>query len=645
MSTEADWHFERDAENIGWLIFDMVGKSANILNRQTVAGLAAQLDRIEAETGLAGLGLLSGKAGGFVYGADINEFAELQTHRDITGLISHVTGLLARIEALDCPTAVGIDGLAVGGGLELALCFDQLFVTENRKTALGFPEITLGLLPGYGGSGRSTARIGAAAALDMMLSGRPVPAAAAIASGLADQPVQNAESLRGQMASWMLSCAGQKPARPQQPAGDVAAACRAAEEKYLGRVRADHMPAGQAIITHMESCRAQPEALIAAEARLFAELMLGDASDGLRRVFQLRDAVRKTSRGESGIASVHVIGAGVMGGDIAAVAAMAGLSVTLSDMDEAVIEAARERAQKLFERRLKDADKAAAALQRLQADPDGNGAGEADLIIEAVAEKLEVKQQVFAALEKQAKPDAILATNTSAIPLEDIAAVLKQPERLIGIHFFNPVPVLPLVEIIWSGQSDQALINRAMCFVSQLGKMPVRCKSAPGFLVNRALLPYMYKAVAAVAAGADADKIDTALVDFGMPMGPIELCDQVGLDVCYQAGQMLNMPEAAAASFQAKLAAGEKGRKTGSGFYQWDGNQAVRPRQAALADEMQAIAEDMLAPMVAECRAAVAEGVVDAAEMADAGMIFGTGFPGFRGGPLHWANKTGLPVK
>ncbi len=642
MSIEADWHFERDAQDIGWLIFDMAGKSANILNRQTVAGLAAQLDRIEAEDGLAGLGLLSGKPGGFVYGADINEFAELKTSADITGLIAHVTGLLTRIEALDCPTAVGIDGLAVGGGLELALCFDRLFVTENPKTALGFPEITLGLLPGYGGSGRSTARIGAAAALDMMLSGRPVPGAAALASGLADQPVKDGESLRGQMASWMQGCGGQKPARPQQPDEDVAAACQAAAEKYLGRVRSDHMPAGQAIITHMESCRAEPEALIAAEARLFAELMLGEASDGLRRVFQLRDAVRKTSRGESGIASVHVIGAGVMGGDIAAVAAMAGLSVTLTDMDEAVIEAARERAKKLFERRLKDAEKAEAALQRLQADPDSSGAGEADLIIEAVAEKLEVKQQVFAALEKQAKAGAILATNTSAIPLEDIASVLDQPERLIGIHFFNPVPVLPLVEIIWSARSDQDLIKRAMCFVGQLGKMPVRCKSAPGFLVNRALLPYMYKAVAAVADGADADRIDTALVDFGMPMGPIELCDQVGLDVCYQAGQMLDMPQAAAASFQAKLAAGEKGRKTGSGFYQWDGNQAVRPRQAASAEEMQAIAEDMLAPMVAECRAAVADGVVDAAAMADAGMIFGTGFPGFRGGPLHWADKKGL---
>ena len=645
MSSDADWHFERDAENIGWLVFDMVGKSANILNRQTVAGLAEQLDRIEAEDGLAGLGLLSGKTGGFVYGADINEFAELKTHGDITDLIAHVTGLLARIEALDCPTCVGIDGLAVGGGLELALCFDRLFVTENPKTALGFPEITLGLLPGYGGSGRSTARIGAAAALDMMLSGKPVPAAAALASGLADALVTDADSLRGQMASWMHGCAGQKPARPQKPAGDVAAACRAAEEKYLGRVRADHMPAGPAIITHMESCRAEPGALIAAEPRLFADLMLGAASDGLRRVFQLRDAVRKTSRGESGVASVHVIGAGVMGGDIAAVAAMAGLSVTLTDMDGAVIEAARERAKKLFERRLKDTDKAAAALQRLQADPQGKGVGAADLIIEAVAEKLEVKQQVFAALEKQAQDTAILATNTSAIPLEDIASALNQPERLIGIHFFNPVPVLPLVEIIWSAYSDQTLIQRAMCFVGQLGKMPVRCKSAPGFLVNRALLPYMYKAVAAMAAGADADRIDTALVDFGMPMGPIELCDQVGLDVCYHAGLMLDMPAAAAAAFQAKLEAGEKGRKTGSGFYQWDGNQAVRPRQAGTPEEMQAIAEDMLAPMVAECRAAVDEGVVDAAGMADAGMIFGTGFPGFRGGPLHWADKKGLQGK
>jgi len=275
----------------------------------------------------------------------------------------------------------------------------------------------------------------------------------------------------------------------------------------------------------------------------------------------------------------------------------------------------------------------------LTADPDGHGAAKADLVIEAVAEKLPVKQAVFAALEQVIKPDAILATNTSAIPLEEIAAALQDPSRLIGLHFFNPVPVLPLVEVIWSQHSNQDLVTRGMQFAGQIGKMPIRCQSAPGFLVNRALLPYMFKAVEAVAAGEDADQIDESLVDFGMPMGPIELCDQVGLDVCLDVGMVLGIAPAAEALLREKCDSQNLGRKTGAGFYQWDGNKPDRPRAAVDTARMANIAAAMLAPMIEQCQQAVDEGVVDSADSADAGMIFGTGFPGFRGGPLHWSRQ------
>jgi 3-hydroxyacyl-CoA dehydrogenase/enoyl-CoA hydratase/3-hydroxybutyryl-CoA epimerase len=336
---------------------------------------------------------------------------------------------------------------------------------------------------------------------------------------------------------------------------------------------------------------------------------------------------------------MHVVGAGVMGGDIAAIGAMAGLDVTLTDMNDAAIVGAIARAKKLFERRLKSDEKVALALARLRTDLDGNGATDADLIIEAVAEKLEVKQAVFKNLEAVSKASAILATNTSAIPLEDIATALNGPERLIGLHFFNPVPVLPLVEVIWSKYSDPEIVSRGMQFAGQIGKMPVRCKSAPGFLVNRALLPYIFKAIEAVAGGEKADHIDEALVDFGMPMGPIELADQIGLDVCLDVGIVLGMPPATKALLDEKCRTGTIGRKSGSGFYEWDGNRAIRAHQSKDPRVMAAIAKNMLAPMIEECRKAVDENVVDTADSADAGMIFGIGFPGFRGGPLNWSKE------
>jgi 3-hydroxyacyl-CoA dehydrogenase/enoyl-CoA hydratase/3-hydroxybutyryl-CoA epimerase len=632
------WSAEIDPEGLVWLKIDVAGKSVNVLTRAVIDELAAVLDALENQAGLTGVALQSGKPGGFVYGADIHEFETLQTADDVADLMRLVHGLFNRIEALPVPTCAGIDGIAVGGGLEIALPFDRLFITRSSKTKLGFPEVNLGILPGYGGSGRAYARIGTGAVLDMMLGGRPLGSDAALAAGLADEAVAEAAALAPAMRGWILAQAGAKPARRQVEASVDVAALAGARERHLARLRADHTPAPFAIADHVARHGHDAAAMSAGEIDIFPGLLTGQASRNLRRVYYLTDAVRKTGRGDSQINHLNVVGAGVMGGDIAAVSALAGLDVTLTDMNPDAIDAALGRARKLFERRLKSEDRVAAAMDRLVADPQGDGAARADLIIEAVAERLEVKQAVFKGLEAIAKPGAILATNTSAIPLEDIAAALAAPERLIGLHFFNPVPVLPLVEVIWSRLSDQALVTRGMQFAGRIGKMPIRCKSAPGFLVNRALLPYIYKAIDAVAAGEDADLIDESLVDFGMPMGPVELADQIGLDVCLDVGLVLGISPAAKALLTEKCEAGTIGRKSGSGFYQWDGNRAQRPRMPRDADSMTAMVEAMLEPMIAECRAAVAEGVVDSADSADAGMIFGIGFPGFRGGPLNWAD-------
>jgi len=633
------WSVSVDANNLCWLTLNVSGKSVNILTHAVMSELAQCLDWLEAQDGICGLGMQSGKPGGFVYGADIAEFELLKTADDVLAHMQWVHGLFNRIEALEMPTAVGIDGIAVGGGLEIALTFDRIITTASGKTKLGFPEVNLGILPGYGGSGRAYGRIGTAMAAQMMVTGKPLGAGPALAAGLIDQTVEDAAGLDPALTAWLIAQNGAKPNRQQCETTADLGALDEARAQFLKRLRADHTPAPFAIIDHIQHHGHSASAMSAGEMDIFPDLMVGSASKNLRRVYHLTDQVRKTARGDSGIKNLHVVGAGVMGGDIAAVAAMAGLTVTLTDMSSAAIDAAIERARTLYTRRLKSEDKIAAAQNRLIADPTGEGAAKADLVIEAVAEKLPVKQAVFTALEAVVKPSAILATNTSAIPLEDIAAALQDPSRLIGLHFFNPVPVLPLVEVIWSQHSDQDLVTRGMQFAGQIGKMPIRCQSAPGFLVNRALLPYMFKAVEAVANGENADQIDEALVDFGMPMGPIELCDQVGLDVCLDVGMVLGIAPAAKALLQGKCDAKNLGRKTGSGFYEWDGNRPMRPRAAVAPAVMADIAASMLAPMVEQCQQAVDAGVVDSANSADAGMIFGTGFPGFRGGPLHWSKQ------
>ena len=633
------WLANIDEDGIAWLYLQTVGKSVNVLNNAVMTELECLLDRLENNKDLRGVALLSGKKGGFVYGADIHEFETLKTASEVANHMLYVHGLFNRIEALPVPSCVGVDGIAVGGGLEIALTFDRLFITSSSKTKLGFPEVNLGIMPGYGGSGRAYGRIGTKAVLDMMVSGRPIGSIDAIKTGLADELVDKPDDLEKSMREWIIGCNGEKPIFTELETAADATAIAAAKDKYLKRLRSDHTPAPAAIIEHVENFGHDKSAMSASEIDVFPNLMVSSASKNLRRVFYLTDAVRKSARGESGIKRMHVVGAGVMGGDIAAIGAMAGLDVTLTDMNEAAIVGAIARAKKLFERRLKSDEKVALALARLRTDLNGNGATDADLIIEAVAEKLEVKQAVFKNLEAVSKASAILATNTSAIPLEDIATALNGPERLIGLHFFNPVPVLPLVEVIWSKYSDPKIVSRGMQFAGQIGKMPVRCKSAPGFLVNRALLPYIFKAIEAVAGGEKADHIDEALVDFGMPMGPIELADQIGLDVCLDVGIVLGMPPATKVLLDEKCRTGTIGRKSGSGFYEWDGNRAIRAHQSKDPRVMAAIAKNMLAPMIEECRKAVDENVVDTADSADAGMIFGIGFPGFRGGPLNWSKE------
>ena len=634
-------HFsvEQADDNVVWVGLDTIGKSVNVLAQDVMHELTSLTAELAANPP-AGLVFFSKKERGFIFGADINEFAQFGTTEALTGHIEQVLASFQRIEDLPCPTVILVDGMCLGGGYELALCFDRIIGVDGGASQFGLPEVNLGLLPGYGGSARAFHRMGLAGALSMILGGSPMKAPDALAAGAIDHVVANKEDLRAAAQAVM---AGKIDRKLATECDDPQALIAAERAKLAQRSRPENTPAPFAILDHFGADNSNKNSLLKAETKLFCELMFSSASVGLRRVFQLSDLVKKGGRVESNIRHIHVVGAGVMGGDIAAVAAMSGFTVTLQDMNESAIGAAIDRARALYERRLKIADKVEATLGRLVADPTGSGLAEADLMIEAVAENLEIKQSVFAAAEKVMKPDTIMATNTSAIPLEDIGEVLAGPERLIGMHFFNPVPVLPLVEIVYTASSRPDIVDRAMGVAGAMKKLPIKCKSAPGFLVNRALLPYVFEAIDAVIAGENPDMIDQALVRFGMPMGPIELADQVGLDVCHDAGVVLGISEAARLCLQEMIAKGTIGRKSGSGFYSWSDKKADRPRGTYDGDLLDHWAHKLLTPLVKECQDAVAEKVVDNEDMADAACIFGVGFPAHTGGPLFWhSNRDGI---
>ena len=625
------WRLDIDTDEVGHLILDVEGKSVNVLTREVIAEFGEVVGALEKSTDLKGVMLLSGKAGGFVYGADINEFEEFSNEEEVGVWLEVVHGIFGRFARLPLPSVAGIEGYALGGGLELALLCKGLVATSSPKTQLGFPEVTLGLLPGYGGTGRAYQRIGAEAILDMMITGRMVKAKEAFELGLVDALTDGADTLPQAMKNLLKNKPASQAKKHKNSAFDDL------REKYLSRLRPDHTPAPFAIIDHVEAHAENSEAMSEAEKDIFPALMLSGASKGLRRVFALQDRVRREARGKSDIKRVHVIGAGVMGGDIAALSALSGFETSLSDISFDATEAAIKRGHRFFERKL--AKEAKARLIGIKDTDSAEAIKSADIIIEAVAEDIKIKQKVFADIEKHAKSDAILASNTSAIRLEEIAEVLSNPKRLIGLHFFNPATVLPLVEVVAGADSDNDFIARAKYFARELGKMPIECQSASGFLVNRALLPYVLEAIALMLDGCDADMLDEAMLDFGMPMGPIELADQIGLDVMLAASLPLGIPQAVKGVLEDKIKAGELGRKTAQGFYGWEDKRAARPHNRYPQKELEALAKQLLAPMIKASASAVKEKVVADADIADVGLIFGAGFPRFRGGVLYYARN------
>ncbi|KYG98168.1 3-hydroxyacyl-CoA dehydrogenase family protein, partial [Bradyrhizobium sp. DOA1] len=403
-----------------------------------------------------------------------------------------------------------------------------------------------------------------------------------------------------------------------------------------------------ALIDLWETHGGSKAAMLRAEQASFAKLMVTPTAQNLIRVFFLREQMKKAAGGGNTIKHVHVIGAGAMGGDIAAWCAGQGLRVSLADMKAEPIAGAVKRAAELYGKIIRKPTEVRDALDRLIPDMDGEGVRNADLIIEAVPEKLELKQKVYAGLEPRMKPGAILATNTSSIPLQDLRTTLARPERLVGLHFFNPVSRLQLVEVVSHDGNDPEVLKDALAFVGAIDRLPLPVKSSPGFLVNRALTPYMLEAMVMLDEKIDQRLIDAAAEQFGMPMGPIELADQVGLDICLDVGDMLrtkfgDLLPPTPAWLREKVAKGELGRKTGMGFYTWKDGKAEK---APLAETGPRVTDQMIdrlvLPMSNVCVAALREGIVDDADAVDGAMIFGTGYAPFRGGPLNYARTRGV---
>lgn len=639
------WRVERDADGILWLALDRADAGVNTLSAEVIEALDRHIEAARAEPP-RGMVIHSAKPGGFIAGADVREFLTLGDANEAVEVIRRAQGVLDRIEALPFPTVSLIHGYCLGGGLELALATRYRIAEDDPGTRIGLPEVNLGIHPGFGGTVRATRLLGPLPALDLMLSGRSIDARAARRIGLVDHAVPRRVLRRAARQIVLTAPEPRQPHWSRRLPG--AGALRPWVARYLRRrvaARAPeaHYPAPYALIGLWERHARDPRRMYEEEAASVARLVTGETARNLIRVFFLRERLKSIGKADGGaVRHVHVVGAGVMGGDIAAWCALQGLRVTLQDRSPDRIAPAIGRASSLFARRLRDPRRARAAMDRLMPDIRGDGVGRADVVIEAIHEDAGAKQALFRELEPRMRADALLATNTSSIPLETLGEGLERPGRLVGLHFFNPVARMQLVEVVRGADTDADVVRRGAAFARAIDRLPLPVASRPGFLVNRVLMPYLLEAIIALEEGMSAGAIDRAAVDFGMPVGPIELADSVGLDVCLSVADNLGTPDRPTPGRLRRLVEeGRLGRKSGRGFYDYRDGKPVRPRAGQDAHPATALDDRLILPLVNEAVACLREGIVDDVDALDAGVVFGTGFAPFRGGPLHYALNAG----
>jgi len=633
------WHIEKGgtSEGLCWLTFDKQGESTNTFSRQALEELRGAIRAIGAERP-RGLIIRSAKDN-FIAGADVEQFTRFQSPQEAMAFVKLGWEVFQEVHELPFPTTAMVNGFCMGGGVELALACRYRVALDDPKTRFALPEVMLGIMPAWHGVQWLPKLVGPAAAFDMILTGKSVDARRAKRIGLVDQAVP----LRILENTARIVTLEAKPRKPLSLMNRLMAGplkglvVSQARKQVAKRARREHYPAPYAILELWRKYDGDPFAASNDPSCSVEALFAHPTTGNLIRIFFLQERLKAQGKvAEVDVRHVHVVGAGVMGGDIAAICAMRGLTVTLQDTAPDRLAPAVKRAAQLFTRRLRDERRVRDALDRLIPDVSGSGARQADVIIEAIFENLQAKRDLFARLEATAKPTAILATNTSSLRLVDIATALKDPSRLVGIHFFNPVPLLQLVEVVQSAQTRPELARKAAAFVRAIDKLPLPVKDSPGFLVNRVLGPYMQNAFRLIDEGMKPETIDAAMESFGMPMGPAELADTVGLDICLHAGESLAR---AAGSVQvpkilkSKVDAGQLGKKSGQGIYRWENGKAVKGQPDAYGAQL---VDQLIQPYLQEAQRVLQEGLVADADLVDAGLIFGTGFAPFRGGPLHY---------
>ncbi|MCW8807366.1 MAG: 3-hydroxyacyl-CoA dehydrogenase NAD-binding domain-containing protein, partial [Rhodanobacter sp.] len=577
------WGTSEQDDGIVVLTLDRAHSSVNAISRAVLDELEQIVERLAIEKP-NGVILHSAKPSGFAVGADIKAFVEYARHDTVLENIEHGQRVYESLARLACPTVAAIHGTCMGGGTELILACHQRIAVDDDRTRIALPEVMLGIHPGWGGTARLPRLVGATDALPLMLTGRSLSARRALALGVVDK-LAGADELLAQ-ARMMLRHPHPRPfaRRARAWATNTWLARQILAPMMLrqtaAKVRKEHYPAPFAMIEVWKRGSSDIRQRLKLEARSVARLAQTPTAWNLIRIFFLQERLKAQAGGtDPGIRHVHVVGAGVMGGDIAAWSALKGFEVTLQDREMKFIQPALDRARQLYEKKLKTPEKVAEAGLRLRADVEGNGVASADLVIEAIYEDAEAKRELYARIEPQFQADEILASNTSSIPLNTLRSELKAPQRFLGLHFFNPVAQMPLIEVVRHDRLDPLVERRALAFCKAIGKLPVAVKGTPGFLVNRILMPYLLEALRLYSEGVPGPVLDREARKFGMPMGPIELADTVGLDVCASVGRELapflglELPPGLNTTFEP----GRRGKKDGQGLYLWRDGKPQKP--------------------------------------------------------------------
>jgi 3-hydroxyacyl-CoA dehydrogenase / enoyl-CoA hydratase / 3-hydroxybutyryl-CoA epimerase len=672
------FRIERRDGGLAHLVMDHPARKLNVLDADAIASLEAVLSDLEGSPP-QGLVLLSGKPGSFIAGADIDAIGGIRDAAEVHRLVRRGQDAYHRLASLPCPTVAAIDGVCLGGGTELALTCDTRVASEER-TQIGLPETMLGIFPAWGGTTRLPHLVGLPGALDLILSGRALDARRAEKMGLIARAVP---------AAWLVESAerrlveiAKRPARRRRDRyrakgfgawmldGTVpgrALVFSQARKSVLART-GGHYPAPLAAIDVLERTYGRPLVQgFAAEADAVAPLVVGPVCKNLVRIFRLsEDAKRANVVADPGIkpASVRhmtLVGAGVMGAGIAELASRQGITVRMREVKPEALQNGLRVIRTVIDERNRrkraSAHERDGQMARVLPTLDLSGMAHSDLALEAVVEDLDVKRRVFAELEVRMPAGALLASNTSSLSIDALAAGLLHPDRFVGFHFFNPVHRMPLLEVVRGERTSDAALVSAVALARRLGKTPVVVKDSPGFVVNRVLMPYLREALHMLEEGYAVADLDRSMRRFGMPMGPFEVVDEVGLDVAHKVAGVLTaaFPDRMqpSASLEKLLAAGRLGRKNGRGFYRHQGRRRTPDRSArgllGLSHvrrpvSVDALSERMVLAMVNEAARCVEEGIVAGPDQVDLAMIFGAGFPPWRGGVLRHADAIGLGV-